>query len=112
MVGASMEGKNDPITDLVTNIPAGYNLVNEVSGKVGKIVTKPISAVDSRLTTDRVTLKTDRESRDINEKFYTNQAKEAAVNSKISDAEREREALLRRFNKRLEEENKRKNGNP
>lgn len=112
MVGASMEGKNDPITDLVTNIPAGYNLVNEVSGKVGKIVTKPISAVDSRLTADRVTLKTDREARDINEKFYANQAKETAVNSKISDAEREREALLRRFNKRLEEENKRKNGNP
>lgn len=106
MAGASMEGKNDPITDLATNIPAGYSLVDEVTGKVERIVTRPISAIDGRLTADRTTSKADRQSNEINEKFYADEAKKSEIDSRISQAEAERNALLRRLNKRINEENK------
>lgn len=110
MAGASMEGKNDPITDLATNIPAGYGLVDEVTGKVGKIVTTPVSAVDRRLTSDRVSIDVSRKANEINEKFYAREASNSAINSQISQAEAERDALLRRLNKRIAEDNK--NANP
>lgn len=110
MAGASMEGKNDPITDLVTNIPAGYNLVDEVSGKVGGVVTRPISAIDRRLTEDRVSTDVSRRANEINEEFYTREANNSMINSQISQAEAERNALLRRLNKRIAEDNR--NANP
>ncbi len=101
MLGTSMEGKNDPVTEILTNVPTGYNMVNEVSGKVGGIVEKPLSAIDSRVVGDRVSLKNNQSSMQINEKYYANQAKSEHVNSQITQEEAKRQALLKRLNSRI-----------
>lgn len=102
MVGASTEGKNDVFSDVIKNAPAGYSIVSSVTKEAEDVASVPFSAVDSaidrRLVGDRVSLKNNRKSVEINEKYYTDQARSNAVNSEISQAETTRRALLKRLN--------------
>lgn len=101
MVSASTEGKNDVFSDVIKNAPAGYSIVGSVTKEAEDIASVPFSAVDSaidrRLVGDRVSLKTNRKSMEINEKYYTDQSRSDAVNLEISQAEATRRALLKRL---------------
>lgn len=105
MVGASAEGKNDVFSDAIQNIPAGYSIVNSVAKEAEDIATIPFSAIDSavdrRSVGNRVSLSNNRKSVTINEKYYTDQAKNTAIDSQISQAEADRNELLRRLNSRI-----------
>lgn len=107
--GLSVDGKENLVNELLTVVPASFTMVDEVAGKVGGTLGRPINKVASSLKDEnRVALNVNREAKRINEQYYENQAIQNAVNRELSDAEIKRQRLLDRLNKRIDDNNNQK----
>ena len=104
--GVSMDGKDNTVNELLTVVPSAYTMANDVSNKLGSIVSKPAQMVSNAAKDKtRVSIKTDRESIDINRRHYESEAKKRALNNELSEAEAKRNRLLEKLNKRIDNEN-------
>lgn len=105
--GMSMQGKSDPVDELLNVVPSTMAMSTEAIGKVGKTISAPVKKVADSYG-DGVKLNTSRQALETNRKYYAEQVKQNAVNMGASTAEAERQRVLNRLNKRINDDSKKK----
>lgn len=108
MTGASIDGKDTSINEVLTVVPTAVSLADDTASKAGKILTTPIRMVDNAMNKDSVSLNVNMKSIIQNKKHYEDQAKEREIDNEVIRLRNERESLLDRINKKASGTTKRK----
>ena len=110
LVGAA--GKSDVIEQIAVAGPVGFNLGTGAVDKIGQAASTVSSTAGDVVDTvrtiagrpapakEKIDLKTNLESMDINRKYYDQKAATQDANRRVADAEKERERLLRELRNR------------